>query len=484
MKPVTSRPTAILSAFLFALFANACTQDSTTVAPGTDNTSASGAATVRILLKDAPSDYIASASVDIGAVELISSDGTHVKLTDNGTDGFVNLLDFQADATKQLAEATIDPGSFVQLRLVIDSARVTLASGYTFKDGTTEKDLKIPSGMQSGLKLNLKNATDGGPLAIVPGETVLLLDFNVDKSFVFRGNFETPAGVHGVIFKPTIQVTGQNVAASISGTITTSLDGQSVEGLTVRATPTDTGTVAGYVSQMATATTDADGNYTIPYLVPGSYNVTVDLDPGLGTDPASQDVMLADGENATGVDFDVIDVRGSISGTVSTALDGVAVDGLTVTAAGMDTLTTTTASDGTYTFDEVMPGSYVVTVAVADTLVTDPVLADVDVGTSEDVTGVDFAIVLPGSIAGTVSTSLDGVSVEGLTVTAAADGEPDVTVQTASDGTYEFPALPPASYTITVAVGDNATNPPNQSVDLAAGDAATGIDFEIVAGGS
>lgn len=482
MKLVKMRSTAILPAFLLTLLASGCANDSVSVATLTPN-----AATVRILLTDAPADYIAAAEVDIGAVELISADGQHVKLTDNGTDGFVNLLDLQAPATKLIADADIDPGSFTQLRLIVDSARVQLASGYTFRDGSTEKDLKVPSGMQTGIKLNLQGA-DGGPLSIVPGQTVLVLDFNVDKSFVLQGNPTTPAGILGVIFTPTIKVTGQNAAASISGTISTSLEGQSVEGLTVRAEPTDGGTAPGYTAQTGTAVTDSAGNYTIPSLVPGSYNVTVDLSPGLSTDPESQAVTLADGQDTTGVDFDVIDVTGSISGTVSTSLGGASVDGLTVTAApqtaGPDTIMATTASDGTYTLDKVPPGSYVVTVAVGDGQVTTPVFADVDVGNSQDVTGVDFAIVQPGSISGTVTTSIEGVSVAGLTVTATASGEPSVTTTTASDGTYEFGALPAGTWTITVTVGEGyTTNPASQDVVLTAGGAATGADFEVVAAG-
>ncbi len=476
-----------LSAAVLALVASGCGNDATGV--GSPTTDAS-AATVRVLLTDAPSDYIASAEVDIGAVELVSADGAHVTLSDDGTDGFVNLLDFQDAATMQLAEADIEPGSFSQLRLIVEAARVQLADGYAFRDGSTEKDLKVPSGAQTGIKLNLQSADGGGPLEIVPGETVLVLDFDVSKSFVMLGNFETPAGVHGVIFKPTIKVTGQDVAASISGTVSTEIEGQSVEGLTVKAEPTDGGEAPGYTPQAGTALTDADGNYTIPFLVPASYAVSVDgVGAGVAADPESQSVTLGLGENATGVDFELVDVTGSISGTVSTELDGVSVEGLTVTATadaeGVHPVTATTDADGAYTIDGVVPGSYVVTVAVGDGQLTDPADAAVDVGASEDVTDVDFAIVedVRGSISGTVSTSLDGVSVEGLTVTAdpAADGAENVTTTTASDGTYEFPALDPGSYTITVTVESGlATDPASKDVDLADSGTETGVDFEVV----
>ncbi len=101
---------------------------------------------------------------------------------------------------------------------------------------------------------------------------------------------------------------------------------------------------------------------------------------------------------------------------------------------------------------------------------------------SADVTGVHFAIVQSGSIAGTASTTLEGVSVEGLTVTASAAGQPAVTTATAADGTYSFAALPAGTWTITVTVGEGyPTDPASLGVDLAAGAAATGADFEVIA---
>lgn len=483
-----SNASSFLPALLAALAVTAC--DTETV--GLDDSGqvlGETGTTIRVLLTDAPVDYIKAAEVDIGLVELVpADDGPHVLLAEDGSDGFVNLLDFQEGATTPIAEAEIDPGSFVQLRLVVEAARVTLADGYEFRGGGTSMDLKVPSGAQTGIKLNLQDE-NGDPLAIVPGETVLVLDFDVSRSFVLLGNPDTPAGVHGVNFKPTIRVTGMDVAASISGVVSTAVGGFSVEGLLVTAEPTDGGTAPGYQTQAGTALTGEDGSYTIYFLVPGSYDVTVELDPGFATDPAVQSVQLDHSENETGVDFEVLDIRGSISGTVSTALTGVSVEGLNVTATpgagGMEPVTSQTAADGTYVIDLLVPGSYVVTVEVGEDQVTEPMEAEVEVGASEDVTGVDFAIVedVRGTISGTVSTSLGGFAVGGLTVTAtpAATGVEPVTAETNTDGTYTIEFVVPGTYTVTVDVGTGfTTDPASLTVEVSDNENETGANFAVI----
>ncbi|MBW3552913.1 MAG: DUF4382 domain-containing protein [Gemmatimonadetes bacterium] len=274
-----------------------------------ETTGAGGDATLRVLLTDAPTDYISAAWVDIGAVELLSEEGRPITLTTDGTDGLVNLLDLQNAATETLAEAEIEPGTYHQLRLIVESARVQLADGFTFTNGSTEKDLFVPSGAQTGIKLNLGAADgeeDGAGLEIVPGEMVLVLDFDVSQSFVMQGNAESPAGIKGFIFTPTIRVTVNDVAASISGAVSTALEGVSVKDLTVTAEPVEGSTLEQFQSGTATAVTDENGAYTLHFLVPGTYTVTVTAGEAHKTTPESHSVTVGPADDAEAVNFEIV----------------------------------------------------------------------------------------------------------------------------------------------------------------------------------
>jgi len=263
----------------------------------TGNTGTTGTTMLRIQLTDAPSVEFDSAVVYIGAVTLLPVDGDPIVVTDEG--GRFDLLQLQNGVTAELGNLEIEPGDYLELRLVVDSAYVGLAPGYEFTDGTTERSLKVPSGAQSGIKVKLRSPDADSMLSyvtITPGETILVVDFDVANNFKVQGNPNTPAGLKGVLFTPVLRAVVRNTAGSIAGTVTAEADGTPIAGLTVRATLQ--GTPAGEDPVEATAVTGDDGTYVIRFLLPGTYDVQVDA---FSADP--QEVSVGEGEAVTGVDF-------------------------------------------------------------------------------------------------------------------------------------------------------------------------------------
>jgi hypothetical protein len=270
----------------------------TFVAACSDSTGYNGPAHVTVLLTDAPIDYIDEAWVDIGEVILVPADsGGHVVLSEDGTAGPVNLLELQDAATQILADVDIEPGSYSQLRLIVESASVSLADGHTFRDGSTEKDLVVPSGAQTGIKLILRGPSGDDPLEIPPGDLMLVVDFDASQSFRIQGNPETPAGIQGMHFQPTLRVVVMDVAGSISGTVSSALATAQVDSLAVTAITT---------ADTATTRTRLDGTYTLHFLAPGAYTVRVTpADTMLVAQPDSINVVVGVAEDVDSVDFTI-----------------------------------------------------------------------------------------------------------------------------------------------------------------------------------
>lgn len=278
-----------------------------TLAACGDSTGVDTGATINVLLTDAPAEYISAAMVDIGAVELLGGAGGPVVLSVDGTDGLVDLLDLQGAATTVLASMEIEAGTYTQLRLIVEAASVTLKPGYTFTDGSTSMTLTVPSGAQTGIKLNLSAGeaagTEGG-IEIVPGEMVLVVDFDVNQSFVIQGNPRMQAGITGMLFRPTLRVVVNDVAGSISGTVSTQVTDATVAGRVVTADPVAGTTLEPFQTVAATTITDMDGAYTIFFLVPGDYEVSVAAGEGLTATPVT--VTVGNSQNVTAIDFDII----------------------------------------------------------------------------------------------------------------------------------------------------------------------------------
>lgn len=237
--------------------------------------------TLTVRLADAPGEEVESAVIWVSRVSVVGEDGgIHVISTDTAS---YDLLALQGGVTAALGSAEIPVGSYSQLRLLVDSARVTLKAPITFTSGSSTASLKVPSGSTSGLKVNLDN------VSVIPGETVLLVDFDVSRSFVFQG---PPGGPKSASFKPVIHATVMDVAGSIAGTV---LPPSSKAGLYA---------IQG-LDTIATASADSlTGAYTIRFLAPGMYKV---LARAAGfQDGVHDSILVGNAQAVTGVDFTLV----------------------------------------------------------------------------------------------------------------------------------------------------------------------------------
>lgn len=235
---------------------------------------------VSVRLTDAPNPGIASAMVWVSRVYLVGGDAP---VDISTTPAQYDLLSLQGGVTAALGSALIPVGDYEQLRLVVDSARITLAGSATFSDGSNTRTLKVPSGMQSGIKVNF-----GGPVHVAPGQTTLVVDFDASRSFVFTGSGSSPTGA---LFKPVLHATTQDVAGSVSGVVSPDTAHANLFA------------IAGASDTVASTAADLTGAYTLMFLPPGSYTISASA---TGFTTATQAVTVGNAQHVTGVNFTLV----------------------------------------------------------------------------------------------------------------------------------------------------------------------------------
>jgi hypothetical protein len=187
--------------------------------------SGNGNGTVVTRLTDAPfsSDSVKSVDIFVLRVDARGNDAdsatTDKALTSDSAsasgwatlatpNASFDLLSLQNGITATLGQASIPAGTYNGLRLIIDPSKssVTLKNG-TKLTSTSSPSVTFPSAARSGIKINLSS-----PLTVTSGGTTsLLIDFDVNNSFVQRGN---TIDKNGLLFKPTIKATITNTATT------------------------------------------------------------------------------------------------------------------------------------------------------------------------------------------------------------------------------------------------------------------------------
>ena len=216
----------------------------------------------------------------------------------------VDLNTLRNGVLAQLATIELEPGLYTQMRLIIEDGDwanyvdVCLPPCEAPVE-CTETELKIPSGVQTGVKLV-------HPFEVIEGQmTELILDFDAQRSVVKAGNSDQ------YLLKPTIKVIGTVDNAIVSGTVkdgTTGLVGVPVTAQKNGAAPDEKDIV------QSSTTTDENGQYTM-YLLPGTYNIVAYEDGYL---PDCSTIVMEAGGVYDGQDFVLASAStGTITGTVT-----------------------------------------------------------------------------------------------------------------------------------------------------------------------
>ena len=219
----------IMLAAVSAIILYSCSSDS----------SSSGSYSYKVRMTDAPGPF-SEVNVDIQSVQVIGANGEAVTLNTNA--GIYNLLDFTNGADTLIASSSLNSATVSQIRLILGPNNSVVLDGVTYP-------LSTPSAEQSGLKL-LVNQTLQADI-----DNNILIDFDANASVIQTGN-----GTFKL--KPVLRTVVSAITGNIEGNIT----------------PVGSLAMVSAVSTSNiefTSNVDANGDFKITGLPPGTYTVTI-----------------------------------------------------------------------------------------------------------------------------------------------------------------------------------------------------------------
>ncbi len=223
--------------------------------------------TLEVLLHDAPANYDA-VNVFIESVEVNNANTDTGWVEINSPQQSYDLLELTNGAMEVLGSAELETGIYNQIRLILSS------DGHSVVIDGTEHDMFIPSGAQTGIKLNV-NAEIESDITYR-----LLLDFDAARSVVVQG---TEQSGEEYLLKPVIRATNEAITGNISGTV----DPVEAEAYVYAIADSDT--------LSSTQASDVDGAFKLIGLEAGTYTVSVDP-----TDESYQSENVSDVEVTVG----------------------------------------------------------------------------------------------------------------------------------------------------------------------------------------
>lgn len=305
MKTMTTLRSSLLLAGIIAL--TAC-GDSTGASRGR----------VSIVLKDAPGD-VKKAVVTIEEIYLqpgTDEGASRVVLRDTPVTG--DLLELRNDIAALVDGAVVPPGTYGQLRFVISggcleveqagggSTVFSSSSTYgglplcTVDGGTTGGVLQMPSFSQTGIKVTLPE----GGVTVADEATVLLVDFDVSRSFGKEAG-NSGRWVMSPSLKASNFLTSGSAKVTVTATTAAALALVTMENVKITLTSGSGGATTLSGSDLTTTASTAE--VTFRYLEPGTYTLAITAEGKTLTTSGPSSVTVSSGGLATAA-FTISDV--------------------------------------------------------------------------------------------------------------------------------------------------------------------------------
>jgi SdrD B-like domain len=269
--------------------------------------------------------------------------------------------------------------------------------------------------------------------------------------------------VSSVAFVSGASVTNTNFVATATSASTYSISGTVTGAVQAGVTMTLSGTTTG------TAVTNASGYYSFSGLADGSYTVTPTL-TGYTFTPANLSITLSSADS-TGNNFTSVAVA-TTTYSMSGAVSGTTLAGVTINLTGAATTSTTTDTSGNFSITGLYNGAYTVTPVKTGYTFT-PSSTAVTVS-GADITGKDFMATVNTASKWSISGVVSGDVLSGVTITLSGDGS--ATTTTNSTGNYSFSYIVDGSYTVTPSLTGYTFSPTSSAVSVS-GANITGTDF-------
>lgn len=192
------------------------------------------------------------------------------------------------DAAPLISDVVVPAGAYEWMRLNVDAAFDNVYDSWIQIAGN-QYELQVPSGSQSGLKLN------GGFTVPQGGAASYTLDFDLRRSVV------EPVGQPGYFLKPVIRMVNNVEVGTLTGRVDGALIASSCSGSATGAvylyqgadvTPDDVDGLDAEPLASGAVTLQGDGSYryVIAFINPGSYTVAYTCDAVLDL-PESSEVL-------------------------------------------------------------------------------------------------------------------------------------------------------------------------------------------------